>query len=630
MISGATETAYIYLEQYYKFPKNVEVSHNPKILKSSTKEYKILWAHHAYDQGLYYNFDHAIADHIVFPSQWAQKNFIKIHKVPIEKTTVIYNGVSDIFKYSANKTKTFIHTSIPYKGLVLFPEIIKRIHKLHPDAKFKIFSSMSLYGDANDPYNELYESLKSLPNVEYSEAVDQNDLVKHYQESAFFIHPNIWEETFCVSMAEAMKSGCYPIITNIGAIPEIATEDLSSIVPIDGKRTNIGFEVTDDFINKFTESCISAINLFEKSRSEYDQLSQKISSHISDNCDWEKISIKWKNLISKITGEIMSEQNQYSTLAYTPINAEQAVNDNDYLLKAYENVLLWEESDKELAQGRTNFQIEKFILLEQHTIPAAFENILKTRRQMAEGYMFKLIEMKQKVREFQWKWGNVEDKTKPLLWNNGADTKEYGGRLCYYDLEELSMTHYLKSSELEIRDRLYQLEHLDKILEKLVEMNGGKPVTRQQYLEGDALYWERRFADQAMDEMLSQQTGISIGNLHSMRRASAPALIDQKNQLETGYLPLDKILSSPEGRMDFIKDLQRKVLDGIEEVTDSASSRLSGSKEDQKLLEQQRKLIKEIEDMKPLQTPDFDVSSKFDTKNAEFSPFNSEQSRTEW
>ena len=52
--------------------------------------------------------------------------------------------------------------------------------------------------------------------------------------------------------------------------------------------------------------------------------------------------------------------------------------------------------DKELAQGRTNFQLEKFALLETHTLPVAFENTLKSRRQMAEGYMYKLIEMKQK------------------------------------------------------------------------------------------------------------------------------------------------------------------------------------------------------------------------------------------
>ena len=249
----------------------------------------------------------------------------------------------------------------------------------------------------------------------------------------------------------------------------------------------------------------------------------------------------------------------------------------------------WEESDKELAQGRTNFQLEKFALLDTHTLPVAFENSLKSRRQMAEGYMYKLIEMKEKVREFEYKWKD-KDRTQPLMWEAGGGP-DSSKKLCWFDLDELSLTHYLKSSELEIRDRLHQMEHLDKILEKLIEQNGGKVVSRQQFLDNDGAYWERRFADQAMDEMVAAQTGISIGNLHSMRRASAPAIVDKRNELPNGYVGLNKVLESPQGKMDFLNDLQKKVLNGIEEVT-GESLMLGGTKEEeQKRLEAEKKRL---------------------------------------
>jgi len=583
MKSGATESSFHYLSQYYEFPEEVEVSHLPEELKKSNKPYKVLWAHHAYDQPAFLNFNHETVTHIVTPSHWAKEQLIKFHKVPKNKITVISNGVSDIFTYSENKTKTFIHTSIPYKGLELMPAIIKRIQQKHPDAKFKIFSSMSLYGPLNDPYLELYEDLKKLPNVEYSQAVDQEELVAHYQDAAFFIHPNIWEETFCVSMAEAMKSGCYPIITNIGALSEVAGENFASVVPLDGTRTLKGYEVTEKFLNTFAEVCCTALDYFEGDRTYYNQISKSLSNHISQKCDWKKIAQQWKKLITRITsGEPMTNEN--TALSYTPVTSEQAVMDDNYLQQAFANVLKWEESDKELAQGRTNFQLEKFALLETHTLPVAFENTLKSRRQMAEGYMYKLIEMKRKVREFEFKWAG-KDRSQPIMWETGGPgggTKE----LCWFDLDELSLTHYLKSSELEIRDRLHQMEHLDKILEKLLEQNGGKPVTREQFLESDALYWERRFADQAMDEMVAAQTGISIGNLHSMRRASAPSIVDQRNTLPEGYLPLNRILESPQGKMDFLNDLQKKVLTGIQEVTGENLGMITGSpQEEQKKLQ---------------------------------------------
>lgn len=257
----------------------------------------------------------------------------------------------------------------------------------------------------------------------------------------------------------------------------------------------------------------------------------------------------------------MSEE--ITTLTYTPITAQEAVMDDDYLVQASQNVFAWEESDKEMAQGRTNFQIEKFIGLNTHNISVSFEHILKERRIMAAGYMFKLIEMKEKVREFEYKW-NGKDKTQPIMWETGGPSG--GKKLCWYDLEELELTHYLKGSEMEIRDRLHQMQHLDKMLNKLVEQNGGTPPTREQFLEENQEYWDTRLAEQALDDLMAAQTGISGANIQAMRRASAPAMVDPRNNFKEGYLPMNKLLE-PQGRMEFINDLQSKVMKGYEKLT---------------------------------------------------------------
>ena len=579
MKSGATETSYMYLQEHYSFPQNVFVSHLPEELKKSDHPYKVLWAHHAFDQPLFLDFDHNLVNHIVSPSQWNKEQFIKFHNVPEDKITVIPNGVSDIFSYSDKKTKTMIFTSIPYKGLGILSQVIPLIHQKHPDVRFKIFSSMSLYGNLNDPYIETYEALKLLPYVEYSPAVDQLDLVKHYQESAFFIHPCIWEETFCVAMCEAMKSGAYPIVTNIGALPEVSGGN-ASVVPIDGKNTSKGWEVTETFLNNFTETCCQALDFFDKDKQYYNQVSKTISDYVSEKYNWKTIATQWENLINSFVEQPMTTEN--TALTYNPISAQQAVNDEDYLRMAFDNVLRWDESDREMAQGRTNFQLEKFIGLNTHNISVSFEHILKERRGMATGYMYKLIEMKEKVREFEYKW-NDKDKTQPLMWEQGGPG---GGhqKLCWYDLDELSLTHYLKSSELEIRDRLHQMEHLDKMLDALIERNGGKIPDRQQFLEENENYWDTRLAEQALDDLMAAQTGISGGNLQAMRRASGPSIVDGQNELKEGYLPMDKLLSQ-EGRLEFIQDLQSKVLKGYEKIAgkDMGQGTLKAAEEQKQL-----------------------------------------------
>ncbi len=572
-LTGGTEKCYIRLAEYYQFPDNVFVSHLPEEIKKSDKPYKILWAHHAYDQPMFLNFDHDIVTHIVSPSEWNKEQFIKYHNVPESKITVIPVGIYDIFNFSPNKTKTMIYTSIPYKGLKLLETIIPRIHEKHPDTKFKIFSSMSLYGDdLLDPYIDNYQKLKTYPNVEYSKAVPQEELVSHYQESAFFIHPNTWEETFCQSMCEAMRCGCYPIVTSIGALREVAGERNASVVQMEGRPTTTGYEVTEDFINNFTFACCEALDIFDKQRSFYDQVSKHISNYIIQKYNWKDISIQWKTFIHNITGEkiTMTTENNTSTeksgaLTYKPIEAQQAVQDDDYLKTASDNVFRWEQSDKEMAQGRTNFQLEKFIGLNTHNISVSFEHILKERRIMASGYMQKLIEMREKVREFDFKWDG-RDKSQPLVWDILGGGPGGGKKLCWFDIDQLQLTHYLKSSELEIRDRLHQMEHMDKMMEALVERNDGVIPTREQFLEENEDYWDKRLAEQALDDLMAQRTGISIGNIQAMRRASGPSMVDNKNELKEGYLPMDTLLTQ-QGREEFVHDLQRKVLGGYEKIT---------------------------------------------------------------
>jgi glycosyltransferase involved in cell wall biosynthesis len=300
MKSGATETSYFHLQEYYQFPDNVFVSHLPEEIKKSNHQYKILWAHHAYDQPILLNFDHTTVNHIVSPSQWNKDQLIKYLNVPEFKITVIPNGVSDIFTHSNQKSKTMIFTSIPYKGLEVLSKVIPMIHQVHPDTKFKIFSSMSLYGPSNDPFIELYEYLKTLPNVEYSSVIDREELVQHYQESAFFIHPNIWEETFCVSMVEAMRCGAYPIITDIGALAEVAGQNNATVIPIEGENTSKGWKVTDNFIRQFANGCCLALDYYDKEPKFYQEVSEIISDCVIEKYDWKNIAKKWEDLISQM------------------------------------------------------------------------------------------------------------------------------------------------------------------------------------------------------------------------------------------------------------------------------------------------------------------------------------------
>jgi hypothetical protein len=550
MISGATQSSFKFLFEHFTPPENVAIDFNPHTLLQSNREIKILWAHYNCDQQIYVNTNWEKITHLVCVSNWEKKQFVKYLKIPENKITVIRNGGADYFQPSENKSKTLIYTSTPFRGLKYLPYIFAKVLQKHPDAKLKVFSGMNLYGQEHDEHEPLYQELRLMSNVEYSKAIPHQELVQHYQDAAIFCYPNIWEETSCVSLIEAMRCGCYPIVSNIGALPETSA-GCGIIVEMLGENKSDGWRPTKEFCDNFASQIVSVLDTYKYNKD--------ISEFACKHYDWKVIASEWSEMIERLTKKenIMS----YEITKLSEKSSSEIVKDAEVLQRVYDEVFKWEEYDKEHAQGRSNFQIEKFIALDNFTVASSFNALLKNRRIMAEGLFSKIIEMKEKQREFDMKWKDTP-KDKPIEFGVG-DEKKY----CWYDLDSLSLENFLRSAELEIRDRTQQIEFFDKLLNKLIEMNGG-PITKEQFEQEDHIYWERRFANQAYDEMVSRQTGISIGNLHSMRRATAPTLVSHDvNRVKNGFPDLGKAIEGGQGQIEFILGLQEKVMDGIGEVT---------------------------------------------------------------
>lgn len=553
MISGATQSSFLFLLDHYKQQRNVRIHYNPHELLNLGGDIKILWAHYSYDQPLMQNVIWSKIDHVVCVSEWQRNCYIKHFKLPEQKVSVIRNGGAEYYNYDGRKkSKTLIYASTPFRGLEYIPYVFSRVLEKHPDAHLKVFSGMNLYGSDDDPHHRLYEELKELKNTTYSPAIPHKELAEHMKEAAFFAYPNTWEETSCVTLIEAMRTGCYPVISNLGALPETSC-GYGTIVDFKGKWMPEGLDLSVESLNEYAETLIAELDNFD-TNTYYNRI-KEMSDYACNKYDWKIIADEWKTLTDKLIArkEKMTENNYISDLVHK--SSDEIVSDTQAMQRVYDEVFKWEESDKELAQSRTNFQIEKFILMDNFTIPSAYVSMLKNRRVMAEGLMQKITQMKEAQREFDYKWKD-KDLTQPINW---PPTPE--GKLCWHDLDALNLSSQLKSGEIEVRDRVQQIEFFDKILNKLIELNGG-PITREQYEKEDHIYWERRFANQAYDDMVSRRTGISAGDLHSIRRASAPTLVsDDVNRIKNPFPSLDAALSND--GVGYMLGIQEKVLEGV-------------------------------------------------------------------
>lgn len=256
--------------------------------------------------------------------------------------------------------------------------------------------------------------------------------------------------------------------------------------------------------------------------------------------------------------------NNYESIAIAT-SKEVLDESNEFMFKVLQEADRWTESETELAQGRSDFQIEKFIIHDNFTIPSAFKAALVNRKSVAEGLLQQIIDAKRTTREFNYKWDG-KDKTQPIWWK----TRQGGEELCWYDIDELHFNRMLEGLNRGFKACVEELECFDNLINRLIELNDNKLISREQYNEDQPNYWERRLANQSLDDLLAARTGVNAGNIRSMRRASAPTVLtDDVNRTKGTF-------GDPSNPMDFLNSLQQSVASGIEEITGSNQQLLRG------------------------------------------------------
>jgi glycosyltransferase involved in cell wall biosynthesis len=202
----------------------------------------LLWAHILPDQPSMQNFlrEKDFLDGVVCVSQW-QKNEIERAFGTLANATVIGNGIAPMFEnmfvtpeeLRAAKQNLGAYTTTPYRGLSV---LLRAMEGLDRDTKLDLFSSMRVYQGNDKDYANLFDTAERNPAITSHGSVMQRELAQHLRSSAFLFYPSIYNETFCITVAEAMAAGMEIIATRTGALPETAMgmADLVEIRSTDG------------------------------------------------------------------------------------------------------------------------------------------------------------------------------------------------------------------------------------------------------------------------------------------------------------------------------------------------------------------------------------------------------------
>lgn len=116
--------------------------------------------------------------------------------------------------------KRCIFTSIPDRGVMELHAAWPRIQAEVPEASLMITSDWRLWADwqTEESIRQYRLSYAHHNNVSYVGAVRRSELVQIQMEAEVHLYPSIFEEMFCISVAESQVAGVLPITNNTGAL----------------------------------------------------------------------------------------------------------------------------------------------------------------------------------------------------------------------------------------------------------------------------------------------------------------------------------------------------------------------------------------------------------------------------
>jgi glycosyltransferase involved in cell wall biosynthesis len=187
-------------------------------------------------------------DGIVCVSDWQRNSYIEAFKLNPDRLTVLRNAIAPCFerlflseedlRRAKSNPLTLAYTSTPYRGLHHLLEIFPTLRRERPEATLSVYSSMAVYRkhESYDAgmFKAGYDALKAMDGVEYVGSLPQPALAERLATAHILAYPNIFPETSCIAVMEAMAAGLRVVTTDFGALPE-TTEGYADLVPIDFK-----------------------------------------------------------------------------------------------------------------------------------------------------------------------------------------------------------------------------------------------------------------------------------------------------------------------------------------------------------------------------------------------------------
>lgn len=185
------------------------------------------------------------ADHIVTISEFNKKEIIRNYGIDEDKITVVYPGISDMFKGPAllrqqgralsNKYLLFVGTRQPKKNLDRLIQAFEIVRKKFPRIQLLIAGkTWSQFADLKFAKHVSWREVSQTSQVKYLGYVAEKDLPDLYAGAEALVLPSLYEG-FGIPAVEAMSIGIPVLASNVASLPEVVADAGILFDPMDVK-----------------------------------------------------------------------------------------------------------------------------------------------------------------------------------------------------------------------------------------------------------------------------------------------------------------------------------------------------------------------------------------------------------
>tara|TARA_R110000868_G_scaffold221046_2_gene472494 strand:+ start:266 stop:1306 length:1041 start_codon:yes stop_codon:yes gene_type:complete len=205
--------------------------------------------------------------HVFTVSEAAKKEVVKELKLPSQKVSVVYNGISSIFKnaeklsWKDKSVKPYILTVSSHHPRKNYERLIEAFNALN-DTEIQLYVIGNFVGHFSNTV-----AIKPNKKVKFLTNITDEQLVAYYQKAELFVFPSLYEG-FGIPVIEAMSQHLPCVISDIPVFKEIGDESVIYVNPRD--------------VDSISKGIIKGLNLVDKTLN-YPKL---------DQFSWEKSANK--------------------------------------------------------------------------------------------------------------------------------------------------------------------------------------------------------------------------------------------------------------------------------------------------------------------------------------------------